>query len=435
MTRDDTIANITQRSSQLNRRQLLKSVASVLSFAAMSGLARPVLAQTSPEIVIGVLFPMSGANAQIGIDARHAMETAADIVNNSYDLDLPMAKNGGLAGLDNAKIKLIFADHQSDPQKGRAEAERLITQDKVCALIGCYLSSVSSTVSAIAERYGLPFLCADSSSPSLARRGLKFFFRPAAQDEMFSAAMFDFLDAQKAKGKKVETVGLLFEDTIFGTDSSNTQRKLAAERGYKLVVDLKYKANSPSLTAEVQQLKSADPDVLLPSSYTTDAILLMRTMGELGYKPKNIVAQASGFSDKAFLDAMGSKVTGLISRASFSLDMAQKRPSVLKVNGMYKARSNRDLNDSTSRELMGLLVLADAINRAKSTDGEKIREALAETDIPGERTIMPWKRVKFGADGQNADADPVLVQYVGGTFVTIFPTAVAMAEPVWPMNV
>ena len=184
----------------------------------------------------------------------------------------------------------------------------------------------------------------------------------------------------------------------------------------------------------MQQLKSADPDVLLPSSYVTDAILLMRTMSELGYKPKNIVAQASGFSDKSFYDAIGDKAVGVISRASFSLDMAQKRPSVLKVNDMYKARSNRDLNDSTSRELMGLLVLADAIDRAKSTDGEKIREALASTDIPGERTIMPWKRVKFEADGQNVDADPVLVQYIGGTFVTIFPTAVALAEPLWPMN-
>ena len=72
---------------------------------------------------------------------------------------------------------------------------------------------------------------------------------------------------------------------------------------------------------------------------------------------------------------------------------------------------------------MGLIVMADAINRAKSTDGEKIREALAATDMPGEQTIMPWKRVKFDEMGQNNDADPVLLQYVGGKFVTIFPAA------------
>jgi branched-chain amino acid transport system substrate-binding protein len=99
---------------------------------------------------------------------------------------------------------------------------------------------------------------------------------------------------------------------------------------------------------------------------------------------------------------------------------------------MFKARSGRDLNDSTSRQLMGLLVLADAIDRSGSVDGSKLRDALALTDIPGERTIMPWKRVKFGDDGQNVDADPVLIQYIGGNFATIFPAAVAVAEPIWP---
>ena len=87
--------------------------------------------------------------------------------------------------------------------------------------------------------------------------------------------MLDFLDQERKNGKKIDTVALFYEDTIFGTDSSNTQRKLAAERGYKVVADIKYRSNSPSLTSEVQQLKSANPDVLLPSSYTTDSILLV----------------------------------------------------------------------------------------------------------------------------------------------------------------
>ena len=207
-----------------------------------------------------------------------------------------------------------------------------------------------------------------------------------------------------------------------------------AERGYKIVADIKYRANSPSLTAEVQQLKAANADVLMPSSYTTDSILLVKTMGELGYKPKKIVAQDAGFSEKALYDAVGDKVEGVISRASFSLDLAAKRPSVGKVNDMFKASSGKDLNDYTSRQFMGLIVLADAINRAKSTDGEKIREALVATDMPGERTIMPWKRVKFDEIGQNNDADPVLLQYVDGKFVTIFPPQAAVAEPIWPMK-
>ncbi|HEX8164462.1 MAG TPA: ABC transporter substrate-binding protein [Beijerinckiaceae bacterium] len=413
----------------LTRRTLLQSTAA-MTLAGIGGQAR---AQGAKEVAIGVLYPLSGASAQIGVDAKTAFETAAELINNGHDLDLPFAKSAGLQGLGGAKIRLVFADHQGDPQKGRAEAERVITQDKVAAIVGTYQSAVAATVSQSCERYAVPFVSADNSSPSLHRRGLKYFFRAAAHDEMFSVIMFDFLDSIRKKGEKIESVALFHEDTIFGTDSSNVQLKLAGERGYKVVSDIKYRANTPSLTSEVQQLKAANADVLMPSSYTTDSILLVKTMSELGYKPKAIVAQAAGFSEQALYDAVGDKLEGAITRGSFSLDLAQKRASVAKVNEMFKAKSGKDLNDNTAREFMALLVLADAIDRAKSTEGAKIRDALAATDLPGERTIMPWKRVKFDEMGQNNDADPVLLQYTKGRLVTVFPLQAAVAEPLWPM--
>src|SRR5258708_1795214 len=115
----------------------------VLLGAAATAALLPIAAraQTS-EVVIGVIYPLSGASAQIGVDAQKAFETAADLINKSYDFDLPLAKGEGLAGLGGAKVRLVFADHQADPQKGRAEAERLITQEKVCAIIGTYQSAV-----------------------------------------------------------------------------------------------------------------------------------------------------------------------------------------------------------------------------------------------------------------------------------------------------
>jgi branched-chain amino acid transport system substrate-binding protein len=387
----------------------------------------------TPEVAIGVIYPLSGSSAQIGVDAQKAFDTAAEIINKDYDFRLPLAKGEGLPGLGGAKVKLVFADHQADPQKGRAETERLITQEKVCAVVGTYQSAVAVTVSQTCERYQIPFLSADNSSPSLHRRGLRYYFRASPHDEMFSKAMFDFFDTLRKKGQKIETLSLFHEDTIFGTDSANAQSKLATERGYKIVSDIKYRANSPSLTAEVQQLKAANADVLMPSSYTTDAILLVKTMAELGYKPKNIMAQDAGFSEKALYDAVGDKLEGVISRGSFSLDLAEKRPMVGMINEMYKAKSGKDFNDYTSRQFMGLILMAEAINRAKSTDGDKIREALAATDIPGDVTIMPWMRVKYDEMGQNNDADPVLLQYLGGKFVTIAPQRVAVSEAVWPM--
>jgi branched-chain amino acid transport system substrate-binding protein len=412
----------------ISRRDVLLGGAAAVALAPMA-----TRAQTS-EVVIGLTYPLSGASAQIGVDAQRAFETAVDIINNDQDFDLPLARGTGLPGLGGAKIRLVFADHQGDPQKGRAEAERLITQEKVCAILGTYQSAVAVTVSQTCERYQIPFMSADNSSPSLHRRGLKYFFRASPHDEMFSAAMFDFLDAIKKKGAKANTLAVFHEDTIFGTDSANAQTKLANERGYKIVADIKYRANSPSLSAEVQQLKAANADVLMPSSYTTDGILLVKTMADLGYKPNAIVAQAAGFSEQALYDAVGDKLEGAITRGSFSLDLAAKRPMVGKINALFKAKSGKDLNDNTSREFMAMIVMADAINRAKSTDGEKIRDALAATEMPGEQTIMPWKRVKFDEMGQNNNADPVLLQYVGGKFVTIFPPQAAVAEAIWPMK-
>ncbi|MFY7778495.1 MAG: ABC transporter substrate-binding protein [Elstera sp.] len=410
------------------------SVKSLLASAALCiGVVAPVWAQ-APEITIGVIEPMSGAGAQTGIDARAAMETAAEIINESVDLDVIQGPGAGLAKLGGAKIKLVFADHQADPQKGRAEAERLITENKVSALIGAYNSAVAAVVSQVAERYQVPFLAADSSSPSLHRRGLKWFFRTTAHDEMFSQAMFDFYkDMKDKKNISVDQVAFFYEDTIFGTDSSNIQRKLAGERSIKVAGDIKYRANSPSLTSEVQQLKSAGAPVLMPSSYTTDAILLLKTMGELGYKPQAIVAQAAGFAEQAFLQAVGDKAEGIISRSSFSLDLQEKRPVIGKINEMYKKRSGKDLNDNSARQLMAVLVMADAIDRAGSAKNEDIRAALQKTDIAGDKTIMPWANIRFDETGQNTGATPVLIQVQDGVYRSVWPFETASRPVVWPI--
>jgi branched-chain amino acid transport system substrate-binding protein len=172
----------------------------------------------------------------------------------------------------------------------------------------------------------------------------------------------------------------------------------------------------------------------MPSCYTTDVILLMNTAAQLGFKPHNILAQAAGFVEKAALDVVGDKLQGMLTRASFALDTAGKRPSIAFVNNLFKARAGRDLNDASSRQFMAAIVLADALQRAGSVEGEALRAALAATDIPGEKTIMPWARIKFDASGQNTFASPVLQQFKAKDFATVFPTAVAMAQPVWPMS-
>ena len=162
-------------------------------------------ARAADEVVIGALYPMTGPNAQVGNDAKAAMETAAEIINGSHNVPMVLGKGGGLDRLGGAKVRLIFADHQGDPQKARAEAERLITQEKVVALIGSYQSATAATISQVADRYEVPYMSADNSSPSLNQRGLKWFFRTSPHDVMFTQAMFDFFrDIAVKTGHKVQ---------------------------------------------------------------------------------------------------------------------------------------------------------------------------------------------------------------------------------------
>src|SRR5206468_6872095 len=118
---------------------------------------------------------------------KPVFEIDADLANGAADLPFPFYQRlKGMPGLKGAKVRLIFADHQGKPEVGQAEAERLVTQEKVHALYGSWHSSVTATVSQVAERYGIPHVTGESSSPGLTKRGFKWFFRTSPHDEHFT---------------------------------------------------------------------------------------------------------------------------------------------------------------------------------------------------------------------------------------------------------
>src|SRR5918912_3373310 len=115
-----------------------------------------------PEVVVGAVYPLSGNVAKVGTDIKDAIELAVEMVNDDVDVAVPLGKGKGLPHLGGARVRVVFADHQSSPEKGLSEAERLITQEKVVALLGAYNSNVTATASQAAERLKTPFLNADS---------------------------------------------------------------------------------------------------------------------------------------------------------------------------------------------------------------------------------------------------------------------------------
>lgn len=391
-------------------------------------------AHAQQEVRIGVIMPLSGPVAQVGIDAVAAMRTAVEIVNEGADLPLPLAKSKGLPGLKGAKVRLIVADHQGKPEVGQGETERLINQEKVHVVFGAYFSSVTAASSQVAERAGIPYVNGSSSQPALTQRGLKFFFRTSPNDEHFTHVMFDFMkDFTKKTGKKLESVAIFHEDTAFGTDSARVQEKLAKDNNVKVLEKIAYKAQTTALTAEVQRLKLANADVFMPSSYTSDTFLLLRTAKELDYNPKLLVAQNAGFTDPTFITTLGKDAEGAITRSPYNADLANRIPLINRVNALFKKHSNgRDLSDVPAREFTGMMTLLDAINRAGSTEPEKIRVALTQTNIPPDQLIVPYRGVKFGANGQNDLVRPILMQVQKGKYCTIYPFELAACELMYP---
>ncbi len=397
-----------------------------------------VVTPTSPpppqEVLVGAIYPLTGGLAATGEDLKAGIELAVEIVNGEYpDLNLPLAKEAGLPNLGGAKIKVIFGDHEASAEKGMSEAERLITEEKVVALVGCYNSSVTLTASQAAERLGIPFLNPESTSPMLTERSFKYFFRTTPHDRGLAENFFKFLDWLKGKGFEVKKVAILNENTLWGTDVATLETEYAKQYGYELVESVAYSKDATDLTSEVQKLKASGADVVLQASYISDAILSMKTYKDLDYNPQGILAMDAGFIDSEFVETLGADADYIVSREVWTLDLANVKPMITAVNELYKQRYGRNMEGNSARAFTGMLTLADAINRAGSTEPEAIQKALLETDIPADMTIMPWG-VKFDPiSHQNILGTGIIVQVQDGNYYTVWPPEVASKEIIWPM--
>ncbi|MFO1084317.1 MAG: ABC transporter substrate-binding protein [Reyranellaceae bacterium] len=406
------------------------------AFAAAAGLIALGLAAgaaAQQPVKIGIIYPLSGNSASAGNYSKMAIEVGADVVNNgNAELAkiMPIAKGGGLSGLGGAKVQLVFADNQGTPAAGQNQALRLISEEKVAALIGAYQSGITLTASAIAERHGVPFLTAESVAANLTERGFKWFFRttPVAID--FARAYSTFLKEQKAAGQKVGSIALVHENTEYGNSVAGVIADQFAKDGLPVTQKIAYSANSSDVQPQVLQLKEKNPDVAIFISYTSDAILYAKTMKELGWKPAIMIADNAGFNDPAFIKAMGSTVEGLVNRSAYAGGKPGSVPAIF--NDLYKAKSGVDLDDVSVRGLQGFLVMADALNRAGSTDPAKIRDALKATDLPASQMAAGYDGVKFDDKGQNVLASSLVTQLRGGQYLAIWPKARATTEVILP---
>jgi len=385
------------------------------------------------EIVVGAIYPLSGSLAATGVDLRNGIELAVDIINNEYDLNLPMAATAGLPNHGGESLTIVFGDHEADPEKGAGEAERLISSEGAIALIGSYNSAVTATASQVAEREGIPFLTPESTSPTLTERGFEWFFRSTPYDRLFAENFFQFLDDMKEAGHDVSDVAILNENTLWGTDVNMLENEFAEAYGYAVMADVPYESGASDVSSEVQTLKASANSVLLQASYVSDAILYMQTYKQLDYVPQAIIAMNAGFVAPEFVQTLGDDANYILSREVWALDLAETKPIVKQVNDLYMERYGTNMNGNSARAFTGMLVLAEAIDRAGSTAAADIQAALMETDVPADQIIMPWRGINFDAEThQNMLGSGIIVQIQDGEYKIVWPFELASTEVIWP---
>ena len=411
----------------------------------------PAGALAEKEIKIGAIYPLTGGAAAAGRELRAGAELAAEIANGAMpEISMSMAKNSGIQSMGGAKIKLIFKDHEANPTLGADLAKKLILDDKVDGILGCYHSSVTKTVSAVAEQYGIPMINASSTSPELTKRGFKWFWRTTPHDVWFTKDLFELLKGlSEGKVKGVDAVpkndlinlAAACEKTEWGSFVSELIEQFAKEYGFNVRKSLLYAKEAPDLSSEVRSLKAAKPDAMLFASYTSDAILMVKTLKAQKIQPKIIWGQDAGFETPEFKSALGDSIEGILTRTVFLPQVVQLKPVAGQVNDLYKAKVGNDLTGASARSFTGVQTWVHVLEKAGSTQPADIQKAANALQIPGTELVVPWAGIKFATSGdeigQNVLGSGLIGQYQKGPdgqigLQIIYPFDVASADMIYP---
>ncbi|WP_170977347.1 ABC transporter substrate-binding protein [Halorussus salinisoli] len=412
-----------RRTSAVNRRQFVKLAGAGATVGLTGYTGRQDGGQDT--VKVGAIYPLSGAVGETGTRIQQVVNSAAEDIINSEQPNLEplaLASEAGLPGLGGAEVEVVWADHRGDPGQGRAEAERMVQEENVDLLYGAYHSSVSKTISQVAEREQVPHVTGESSSPDLTERGLEWFWRVGPHDQIFTENMFEFFDGlNENQDAGLETVAIIHEDTEFGSVSANVQEELCNEHGYEIVAGpISYTAESiTSFSSEIGRIREADPDILLPTSYVRDAVLMAEAMREQDFMPDIVMGQNAGHNDPGFVEETELS-NNFCSRSTFADDMTESVPEIGRYNDFVTEQTGISFNGVFIRSWGGFITAMKGVDNAGSTEPDAIREGLNSLTMDRLETGLPFG-VEFQDNGQNGEASGVLVQFHDGASRLVWP--------------
>ena len=385
-------------------------------FLFLSGCSGGSDSKTPVKIKIGALFPLTGELQGKGEDSANGVRLAAEEINAT----------GGIKALNGAQLDIVFADTQGSPEIGVKEAERLIQEENVTAIIGSYQSSVTKPATLVAERLETPFIVSIAAANVITERGFHYTFRIQPKADYYARDQVNFLkDLEHLAGYKVQRVALLHENTDFGTSMVLAQKSTLKAQGLEVVEDVGYRAEGvKNLDKEVARVLAARPDAILTVTYLNDSILIRRTLMESGATVP-MLDTAGGTVSLQYIQALGPMAEGTLTLAEYSKFADQGQS----LNERFRVKYKADITGDSAHAYQAVLVLKDALERSGSLDKKKLREALATTDIQkGPNLVLPYTHLKFDKNGQNEFARLFVVQIQKGELVPVWPEPYATTK-------
>lgn len=388
------------------RRKFLKGAAGAAIAGAFGAI--PLRGWAAEPVNIGALYPTTGSMAQIGVGCVAAAKLAVDKINEA----------GGIKSLGGAKLNLIISDVQSDTTVTRTETDRLISSNKLSAIHGCFASALTLIASEVCERARVPIITGSSSDQL--NKGRSYTFTPFARASQFAKAQLQMSKLVSDKPK----VAVIFENTAFGTSTSNGLKELAPGEGVEIVMFEPYSAGFTDASPLINKVKASGANALFSVSYLNDLILIVRTVKQVGLDIA-INGGSGGFVIPDFYKNVGKLAEGLQGVAHWNHDI---NDDAQKMNEEYKKRTGYFLFEYAGGLVAQTYMIADALERAASSDPKKVRDALSTLDVSsGFAAMAPGGRVKFGPDGKNIYGRPLGVQWQHGDLASVFPKADARA--------
>jgi branched-chain amino acid transport system substrate-binding protein len=372
-----------------------------------------------PSVIrVGALLPLTGDLAKGGAECLAGMRLAVEEVN----------AGGGIHSLGGLELRIAQADTKGDADTAQNEYKRLVSEDRVCAVVGAYQSSAALSVGQVAEAAKVPFIVSTGAADEITENGWRYTFRLCPKAEWYARDQVAFLADGGLGTGPVTKVALLHEDGPFGSDTGADQRKYLEAAGIEVVDDISYPADQADFSADVLQIKASEAQAILTATYLDDAVLIVNAARKL-HMTIPIVDAGGGTADPEFPGRVMTGQGGTVQAPIFTEREYCPGTSAVAVESEYKRSGGGVLSAASLYAYQAVRLLANALERVGTTEGERLRAALITTAMgPQDHMVLPQPLLTFAADGQNRSARLFIAQIDGLRCVPVWPKEYAQTR-------